>query len=620
MEDAGSNLTKIMENRKKQRRNSIANLKKIIKEVRDEVDEPTSKAKRRSSESAATALRLKTSEPEESGDLGEQSILDMYAMTPRRESAVSSWTAKEESAPTRRSVSFSFPPSDEPRKEERPAAPKQGATMSTKPRPIIKESEERPGAPKQGVAMSTEPRPVIKESEERPAAPKEEATTSTTKPSPIKENDDQTTILKKYARKSSKVFELGKQVNQLQQELKKEKEKSVRMEDNYNALFAQKADTGNAASSSADQAQISDLTRRLSLAEQEIVSAKTEYTKLHGLYSRNLAEQRRKDEEDPSSSDRTDLRTTLELAREDIARLQSELTMRSSELGNAREELTILREFRESVHMDQSEKSRLRGMIQKNASDAMEKDAQMSFLEGQLAASRKENKKLREDYEKVVKNEVHKQMTIEELQREKGMLTTQVEQYKGNEEMEKQLKKELQNLAVDLSAKHEQNKQMLQQITEKEEIFRGKQEANGSLEREIALARNALKQSELEKNKALQKMKVHQQEVLMLREEVSQMEKAKKQLGQLSKAFENLPAFSTLAKKHRANRRPPATEAQIDQRFYGGAAKNLNTVFGSEGTAHTPPFLSPGMTGSAAYHHPGFANYSDTGQAFHPHP
>ena len=147
MEDASSNLTKIMADRKKQRRNSIANLKKIIKEVRDEVDEPTSQVKRRSSESAATALRLKMSEPEESGDLGEQSILDLHAMTPRRESAVSSRTAKEDSAPTRRSVSFSFPPSDEAREEEKPVAPKQGATTSAKPRPIIKKSEERPVAP-----------------------------------------------------------------------------------------------------------------------------------------------------------------------------------------------------------------------------------------------------------------------------------------------------------------------------------------------------------------------------------------------------------------------------------------------------------------------------------------
>ena len=57
------------------------------------------------------------------------------------------------------------------------------------------------------------------------------------------------------------------------------------------------------------------------------------------------------------------------------------------------------------------------------------------------------------------------------------MLTAQVDQYKGNEEMERQLKRELQNLAVDLSAKHEHNKQMLEQIAEKERVSRGKEEA-----------------------------------------------------------------------------------------------------------------------------------------------
>ena len=126
--------------------------------------------------------------------------------------------------------------------------------------------------------------------------------------------------------------------------------------------------------------------------------------------------------------------TALEGATKEIAKLQGELERRSSELGNAKEELNILREFRESVFMDQNDKARLRGMLQKNASDLMEKDAQLSFLDGQLTASRQENKKLREDYEKMAKSDVQKQLTIEELHRDKGILTNQVEQYKSNDE------------------------------------------------------------------------------------------------------------------------------------------------------------------------------------------
>lgn len=537
MDGAGSNLVKFMAERKKQRRNSIENLKKIISDAREE--KPESKVEPKVEPKAP--LRLETA-PAASAPM---SILDAYSMTPRRDSAVSGWASggggEKKATSSRESASFTFPA-----------------------------GEPEPSAP---------------------------ASTAPSKQSPIKDNDDATTILKKYARKSSKVFELGKQVSDLQQELKREKEKSSRIQEDYDALSAHKVEDGaagerEAGPSDEERAQITDLTRKLSLAERELVTAKTEYTKLHGLYSKSLEGR----EPGPRAGEALrDVEASLASANQEISRLKSELGARSSELGAAREELAILREFRESVHVDQGERARLRGVLQKQSSDLMERDAQSSFLEGQLAACRQENKKLREDYEKVVKGEARLQLEIEGLRRENGMLTAQVDQYKGNEEMERQLKRELQNLAVDLSAKHEHNKQMLEQIAEKERVFEGRREAGASLERELALARNALKQSELERDRAVEQKREQHQEVLRLREEVSEMERARRQLGQLSKAFENLPAFSTLAKRHRT---VPRTRNVAGDQPLDGAA-NLSAVFGRAGQT---PLASPNL---GTY--PGFA-------------
>ena len=91
-----------------------------------------------------------------------------------------------------------------------------------------------------------------------------------------------------------------------------------------------------------------------------------------------------------------------------------------------------------------------------------------------------------------------------------------------------------------------------------------------------------------------QKREQHQ-EVLRLREEVSEMERARRQLGQLSKAFENLPAFSTLAKRHRT---VPRTRNVAGDQPLDGAA-NLSAVFGRAGQT---PLASPNL---GTY--PGFA-------------
>ena len=196
-----------MADRKKQRRNSIENLKKIISDAREE--KPESKVEPKVEPKAP--LRLETA-PAASAPM---SILDAYSMTPRRDSAVSGWASRgggeKKATSSRESASFTFPA-----------------------------GEPEPSAP---------------------------ASTAPSKQSPIKDNDDATTILKKYARKSSKVFELGKQVSDLQQELKREKEKSSRIQEDYDALSAHKVEDGaagerEAGPSDEERAQITDLTRK----------------------------------------------------------------------------------------------------------------------------------------------------------------------------------------------------------------------------------------------------------------------------------------------------------------------------------------------------------------------
>ena len=551
LEGASKNLTKFMDDRRKQRRSSLANLKRIMKEVKE--DKPVEIAK-----PMAPLKTLDKVETKQSSDTGEPSILETYATqlpnTPK--------TPKHEKSVT-------FAPS--PRKA------------------------------KQEVASSSSAQSVELSASKRQS---------------VSENDDPRTILKKYARKSREAFELGKKVTAHEKELKREKDKCEKIQDNYNTLFVTKSE-GEVASQARDEqdaARMGDLERKLSLAEQELVHAKSEYAKLHGQYNKTIASQNSA-RRDSSEHTNEELATALEGATKEIAKLQGELERRSSELGNAKEELSILREFRESVFMDQNDKTRLRGMLQKNASDLMEKDAQLSFLDGQLTASRQDNKKLREDYEKMAKSDVQKQLMIEELHRDKGILTNQVEQYKSNEEMEKQLKRELQNLAVDLSRKHEQNKQMLQQISEKEEIFHGRQEVNKGLERELALARNALKQSELEKERALEQKRAHQEELLRLRDEAGNMEMASKlgkdKLSQLSKVFSTLPTLSTLAKRAKPQQAHPHSHSVnvasisgsgYDRQTnlgYGEAARNLNTAFGVGGAATPAAAAENGFYGGS---------------------
>ena len=548
MEGAGSNLTKFMEDRKKQRRNSIANLKKIIAEVKDEGTESASTSQTTSAEKIvvpAPALK-RTGSVEAKLDVRgdgvpevsefESSILDTYAHklppTPRNK------VASED-------VSFAKP------------AKKKVTFSDTSER-----SSER----------STQQQAVEKKAEvTRKFRPRSESGTDLS---------DHKAILKKYAKKSRDVVELNKKVSDLHQELRREKKKAEQIQENYNTMLAQRSeDEVHQRRNSNDLAQISDLTRKLSLAEQEIVHTKTEYTRLHNEYHKHLAAQSKPREElaEEEKYSKAEFLHAIESSSQELAKLKVDLEKKTSELGNAKEELGILREFRERVFMDQNDKTRLRGLIQKNSSDLMEKDAQISFLDGQLTASRNENRKLREDYEKVVQGEGQKQLLVDELQREKEILLSQVEQYKNNERMNKELKRELQKLAVDLSAKHEQNKLMLQQISEKEQVFHTRQEETGNLERELALVRNALQQSELERDRAVQQKSVHQEELLRLREEASNMEKSKRQLGQLSKVFDKLPTLSTLSKR---SKRP------VDNYPYNGAARDLNAVFSTQHPIH----------------------------------
>lgn len=559
MDGPGSNLTKFMSDRKKQRRNSIANLKKILAEVKEE-----------SAPSAAgLETKVKTLEKVESSQV-ESSILDTYAIQVNSPRAPPPY-------PSDKGFGSALQPEQREKKFNNLVSQAASNRLS-----IEEEKQASSGSERlvSNMGEGEEPKADVKQYRPRAAS--------------TVEGDDPKIVLKKYAKKSREVFELNRKLSNLQKELRKEREKSERIQQNYDTLFAQKSEVSNvvAQQSAEATAEISDLARKLSLAEQELVHSKTEYTRLHNQYAKDLAAQSNVSKKQDESYDRSELVEALESATQEVSKLTMELERRASELGNAKEELDILREFRERVFMDQNDKTRLRGMLQKSSSDLMEKDAQISFLDGQLTASRNENKKLREDYEKVMRNQGQKQLAVDELQRDKDILTSQVEQYKNNERIEKQLKKELQNLAIDLSAKHEQNKQMLQQISEKEQVFQGRHESVGSLERELALTRNALQQTELERDRAVQQKMLHHEELLQLREEADSMAKAKKQLGQLSKAFEKLPSFSVLAKKGRRYQTGNSYHPN-DHPVHSVPVRDLNPAFGGA-TSQTPhTFAAP---------------------------
>ena len=200
--------------------------------------------------------------------------------------------------------------------------------------------------------------------------------------------------------------------------------------------------------------EMAEKAQRANALEAELRLLNTQYAKLQKDHNHLLVEQERGKES--HSEERKRLMQSFEAESQDALRTKTQLENVKVALQNAKEELFVLREFQERSHLNQNDKARLREAVHRVESELMEQKLIGSDLEAQLTSCKQENRKLRADYEKIAAENSQRNGLYDEVRREREVLTSQLSMYKSTARNDAQLQESYAKLQAELQATREE--------------------------------------------------------------------------------------------------------------------------------------------------------------------